>query len=487
MLISDGKVTHYIRTFFLSIISVIAISAFPVFFLYFQNVDEASFSEVIKPLLIFIAIGLLFFIFFLMISRSAAKSAIAANLFALVLLNYSLLEDGVQRAIPALRYWHILPIFLFILAHIAWFIWKKTSKDTAEKINLVLCTVFCGLIIFNGVIATPVIIKKNNIEKQQLSKYNTEQTFSSNSNLANIYYLIFDEYSSINFMKKYYNYDNSSLTNYLKKIGFNISYTSHNESIMTSTITANLVNLDYMVTNEMSESEKKYYRSNNMLFKLLRDKGYVINGVGDADFYGLNNIVGDINLTSNTADGKTISYLLLNKTVLWPFYTVSYSEDQKDIINALNYMKNPDNFSQSGCFTIGHIICPHTPFYFDKNGSPYSIPQSNWRDPKYYLEQYVFITKQIIEIVDSIIENDPESIIIIQSDHSARASTDAEIFLEMFALDDISNIFNAVYVKGKELNIEGLSGVNTLRLLLNEIMDQNFELINVPPDTYKYK
>ena len=44
-------------------------------------------------------------------------------------------------------------------------------------------------------------------------------------------------------MKKYYNYDNSAFTDYLEEIGFNVSYTSHNDSIETAN-TTNLVNLN---------------------------------------------------------------------------------------------------------------------------------------------------------------------------------------------------------------------------------------------------
>ena len=54
-----------------------------------------------------------------------------------------------------------------------------------------------------------------------------------------------------------------------------------------------------------------------------------------------------------------------------------------------------------------------------------------------------------MEIVESIVENDPNSIIIIQSDHSARASSDDDLFLNIFSLEDMSSVFNAVYCKGE--------------------------------------
>ena len=94
------------------------------------------------------------------------------------------------------------PIFLFILAHLAWFITKKVSKNLAETVSLVICIVFSSLILFNGIISVPTIINKISNEKQvkeQMGK--TAHIVDKDTDLPNIYYLIFDEYSSIDFMK----------------------------------------------------------------------------------------------------------------------------------------------------------------------------------------------------------------------------------------------------------------------------------------------
>jgi len=109
------------------------------------------------------------------------------------------------------------------------------------------------------------------------------------------------------------------------------------------------------------------------------------------------------------------------------------------------------------------------------------------KEKKYYLGQYIFATEKMREIAELLVENDPNSIIIIQSDHGARASSDPDLFLEIFPLEDVSNIFNAVYYKGEKLDIEGLSGVNTLRLVLNKAFTERFDMLEVPVDTYKYK
>jgi hypothetical protein len=120
-----------------------------------------------------------------------------------------------------------------------------------------------------------------------------------------------------------------------------------------------------------------------------------------------------------------------------------------------------------GVFTAFHINLPHCPFSFDEDGNRVkSTHYINWKDQKYYLGQYKYATKLMQKIVDTIIANDPESIIILQSDHSARAMEDAAVH-KTFDYNDITNFFNAVYFHGNELDIEGLSGINTLAKVLN--------------------
>ena len=471
--------THWLK----AILSIIAVSSYPILFLYFQNSDEASFADVIVPLIIFIGAGVMIFLISYIIIKCVSKAAIISSLFMLLLMNYSFLERGVRTIFPGLYYWHIFLICLFILGHIVWFIYKKVNKDIANLCILIINIVFCGLILLNGLIATPKIVNKISFEKQLKEQKVEEKILIKDDDMPNIYYLIFDEYSSIDFIKKYYNYDNSAFADNLEKIGFNVSYTSHNESTNTATITANLVNLDYIVKDKMPASEKDFYRKNNFLFNYLAKRNYEIVGVGDVKFYGLNNAVSTEKVSSKTIDGKTIADIIYERTFISPFYkNYSYTKGAQEILDALEYLKGVANYSKN-TFVLSHIVCPHAPFYFKSNGVPYKNPMEIWKDNNYYLGQYIFITSQIVEIVDSIITNDPECVIIVQSDHSARA--DSYENLNKFELKDKKSIFNAVYFKGEKIDIEGLSGVNTLRCLLNELFNDDFEMLEVPIDNSK--
>lgn len=61
-----------------------------------------------------------------------------------------------------------------------------------------------------------------------------------------------------------------------KRINFNVSETSINESIATTAILTNLANVDYLVDNKTPSGEKEVLRKNGKLFSTLRECGYEV-------------------------------------------------------------------------------------------------------------------------------------------------------------------------------------------------------------------
>ena len=92
--------------------------------------------------------------------------------------------------------------------------------------------------------------------------------------------------------------------------------------------------------------------------------------------------------------------------------------------------------------------------------------------------------------MDAIIENDPEAVIILQSDHGARYPFHCEMIREEKRNIEekyMENILNCVYwgAEVEAQDIEGLSGVNTLRLVLNIEFGSDFEMISVPVESMR--
>jgi hypothetical protein len=473
-----------------SVVAITAVAIFPAIFLYTYNADEVDFFETLESMFLFVGIGIVIAGIGCLFTKSSTKGALISILFMLVLINYALLERGVQSLLPPLRYWHILPTFVFILLHIFYLIHKKMPFEVSKDITKIICIVFMGLILVNTVSASPVIANK--INQKKISQLDNNENLSNyqitNETNPNIYLLIFDEYASFNMIKKCYDYDNSQFASFLNSKGFTVSMNSHNESLITSTVTTNLVNLEYIVDNTTLESEKEGKRHSGKLFSILNGNGYTIKGVGFASWYGLeDSLDGESVSGAQTIGGETFRDILLQRTAVYPFTRPNISAYAQMLNDSIDYFNQNSNFSKNE-FIILHLLSPHTPFAVDANGN--AVPYDHymdWEDKQYYLGQYIYVTKLMTQLVESIIKNDPDSIIILQSDHGARASKNPNYFVPRFDLDDMNGILNAVYYRGEPISeIEGQSGVNTLRIVLNMLLDSGLELVEVPKDEYQY-
>lgn len=479
-----------IKRWAVPVLTVIFVSIFPAVFLYGNNSNEADIQDVLEPMLLFAAGALVFFGVNALISRSPSKSAVVTVLFTLVFENFAGLENLLLKVAPSLRYWHTTAIFAFVLVHIAAAVYRYLSKEMEFAAVSVLCLVFGALTVINCVTAIPGEINKWNAEELRKSEFQQSQNdvvSGTSQDMPNIYLLIFDEYAGFQQIQKYYHYDNNVLKEFLNDHGFTISLESHNESIMTSTITTNLVNLEYVVDNNTPEAEKEVLRHNGKLFTILSELGYEIRKLTTMGFYGQDYIAssGQNGHAVATAGGETIDTILYKKTAVYPFlhHEVKISFDE------LDFLTNPENIPQEPAFSLMHISLPHTPFYYDEYGGENSYTDwVNWNDDKIYLGQYKYTTKLMMNVLDVLCQNDPNSLIIVMSDHGARASTDLSLFMEKFELNDMNNILNAFYYCGEDLSqYTDKSAVNTLRLLLNHALGTNYTELEVPVDTYEYK
>ena len=119
--------------------------------------------------------------------------------------------------------------------------------------------------------------------------------------------------------------------------------------------------------------------------------------------------------------------------------------------------------------TYTYMLATHVPFMFDEYGGIIPYGQNrNWEDPSVYLNQYKFINKHMMATLSTIVEHDPDSIIVMMSDHGIRYHADCTLKHTFYITDkDSCRIMNAVYIKGQQYDIEGLSGINTLRFILS--------------------
>lgn len=477
----------------LGILSVILVCLYPCLFMYFRNAGESSFSDITTVALLFVGTGIVLMVIYTIIFRKLSKAITLTNVTMLIICNFELfvgLMENKQWLHKDVMVLIAAAILLDILGHILY----KKSEDFSYTANLLFFIVFGGLILVNGIPAIPTITEKMSVtvekENDILASLNANSVNVKKA--PNIYCMIFDEYAGPENLKHYYNFDNEDFVYNMEQLNFNRSVGSYTqESIDTWTCIPNLLNLNYVVSDDMTQAGRLEYMD-AYIYDVVDYLGYDINTVSFPEFLyeeRSNESFSGNNLFENTAG----YFVLENSIFLRPYLKyqdykttgtnkteLNYGEK---MVSAMNCFKGFTELSKESKpqFNLAYFSAPHIGFYYTEDGRINTLEeQVNWENHSYYLGYMKWTNHRIEEMVSEIITKDPESIIIILSDHGARyVKHGGEMGYDVEGLDPKyeKNILNMVYYKGEEFDIEGLSGINTLRKILNEQFGANLEML----------
>ena len=118
---------------------------------------------------------------------------------------------------------------------------------------------------------TPGVIKASNVgaASEPAPSGSEPEEFG----LPNIYFFILDEYSSFDMMKKYYDYDNKALDDFLNVKGFNVIRESYATDNQTEHSMCDMLNLSY-ISRHYSKSKCYKAIASSKMFKVLSGLGY---------------------------------------------------------------------------------------------------------------------------------------------------------------------------------------------------------------------
>lgn len=456
------------------------LSIYPVLSLYINNINEVRIIEIILPILMNITIIEIIMFLIKFITKNYISSIVYACIIFYIIMYFKLIDENQMSSIP---YWNSVPLVLYITIVLLFIIHKTKLRKVLDKILL-----FSVI----GIIASLSVSIINNIDqikilssnetfsdkKVEFIEDNNSMEFYKKNELPNIYYIILDEYSSFKQMKKWYDFDNKEFYDFLKKHNFNIIEDSRNESMNSSTIyiTTNLINISYVsVDNNYIKANK--LRDQPFLFKLLDKYGYNVNYQGGPQI-GWNN--SKIKISSTTIEGYTLLDIIYGNNILYPLFEKNINVMQQKELDLYNYLENYINIVKKSSFLYIHFRAGHVPLIFNENTINTPDKFFNNIDKSLYIGQIKYTNSRIMQMVSNIIEKEPDSIIIIQSDHSQRNLRNASR-KKIIPVKDSQQVFNAVYYKGETLEFDNtLSGVNTVRLVIDKILNTNLGVIDVP-------
>lgn len=310
-----------------------------------------------------------------------------------------------------------------------------------------------------------------------------------------IYYIILDGYGSEEMLDAIHGYDNSKFVGELETRGFSIADNSRSNYIRTILSLGSSLNMQYLdtISEEMGDSYLWWPLmgtiSQNQVRQFLGAQGYLSVSIANGwDFTSLE--VADVlvkpypiflnkfeELYFQSTNLSTLSFL--NKLgVSIP----AYDTHRRTVLFEFEKISDISEDVSSPKFVFVHIISPHAPFIFDKDGSsltpsyPFTFaddryflsPPSKYRSG--YLAQLEYINQKTLEAIDAILENSKEPpIIVLQGDHGSGVymdyhSADNSCLYERFS------ILNAYYLPGMPLQSfpSDISPVNTFRMIFNE-------------------
>lgn len=473
-------------------LAVFLICLFPCSFHYFNNAGEAYLQDMLPALGIFLITAVVLFLIAWPLVRSAGKAAFFSGIAMLAVTNGGLLIALALRLIHRhnpIYFLVLIPVVLVILLVIL-----RKKNPPVKELSMVICIACGALILMQAILAAPVLIDKVTFQREKSTIDVDAVEFQGEK--PNVYFLMVDEYSGTENFKRYFDFDNAEFYSFLRDRGFTISdFTSNTESIWTSTIVPNLMNLEYVVEDDATEHEKRMYLGKSVLIDLFRHNGYQVNLISHQNF-----ITGDgCRSIAPLQFPEKITKFIVNNSVIRFMPRVQhvleklmpgenrreYARELREIMDLTVRCTDFIEAEKGPTLTISYIQCPHYPFLFDAEGN-FRDGGFNFKDQYIFLDQVQFVSSMLQDTIENILAEDPNSLIVVQSDHGARypgqmlmtyGEPDYDPYVETVYMQ---NALNCVYYPDTAWDIEGKSSINTWRTILNQLFGTDFDMLEQP-------
>ncbi len=474
-----------------SFVSLVLVCLYPCLFQYTGNIPEARFQDALVFFGIFLSIGALLYLAVLGITRQAGAAGLLSSLGMLVFTNIGLVTKSVQAHAPWFRARYPLAAVLVIGILLLVLLRKKQWRCGVPCLLIALA--LGGMSLTSLGMAAPKLWHAHQEYQQRRQQPGETVSAQTAENLPNVYYYLYDEFAGPECLSYFYDFDHSGFYEKLEQRGFSCSNNSYNvESTETVQLIPDLYGLDYGVP--------PYFESGDgavpQLYQVFQDMGYRIHLVNHMDFLDTDGT----KVLTHGQHADSIGVYLYQNSLLPSVPVLSGLVEQlpqlqtetayEDMLQeSLGLMESAWRYAEDGpTLTLGYVQCPHTYFLYDADGNPVPAEHGNdWADPQYYLGYLQYASSRILSAVDEIQSHDPGAIIILQSDHGARTLYHASLhgLAAESRRDDVhhqQNVLNCVYLPGESVDIQGKSGVNTLRTVLNQAFGMHMPMVDPPHD-----
>jgi hypothetical protein len=480
----------------LSLASTFLLSFVSLCFLYVGHSHLFSPWELIRPLII------LWTIFFLLsfpaywITKDWNWAGLLLILILLGFFSHSIFAYAYSLTVLTFLF-TIWTVYRFLLKrkftfHLVYFVINIVSLVSIVLMSMVTVTQFQKV---------PFIYYKKALDVIQSKEY--VKLNGKKNPRPDIYYFVLDGYGRSDILKSYYKFDNSEFIDNLKQKGFVVpsnSRSNYPKTVISVTSTLNMNYIDHL-TPEIKNSTFWWLMSpwldNNLARTSLERIGYTSVSTS-TDWSITDNPTTDYYLKSHPIILTDFERYFFGATPAKLFQPLLENVSSMPTFNAhrRSQLNNFDAMQEivkipGPKFVFAHIILPHPPFVFSRDGSPLNppsafslndakeFPESSEQYREQYVDQVQFLNGRLEPMIDSILENSKEPpIIILQADHGPGMQTDFGSAANTCLAERFST-FSAYYLPGMDTAEipQNVAPVNLFRIIFDHYFDAGLPLL----------
>jgi hypothetical protein len=492
------------------------LAIFPILFLYSRNMGEFPLGVVWIPLIKSLLLTTAGLALLRIPTGSWPRAGIVASAFLLLFYSYGHLRVALYGlpfdidALPLKAHTILFPLAVILFVIISILVLRSRSRF--ENLTRILNFAAIMLVIFSAseIAAYKVTTREAEWFEVDHSIFGpADSGLTAPLELPDIYYIVLDAYPRADNLLELYGHDNSKFIDFLTSRDFFVARGATSNYSRTILSLASSLNFSYMDTlATIVGEEQTNLRPIRQLIEQSRARevlsrfGYrfvaIRSGFQNTELKGA-----DLYLTPGqrgefeAALIRTTSAAPVNAWFSRVSDTVAGAHRERDRERVLYAFEQIPKAAGVGSpvFVFAHIVAPHPPFVFDRDGSDVEsgryfafssandlirregLTRAEYRDR--FLDQLLFINGKVCALVDSLIGNSPvPPIIILRGDHGP-GTFSHHSGLHNTYLGDRMSILYAVSIPGidNSLLYQSITPVNTFRVIFNGLFGGSFSML----------
>lgn len=468
------------------------IPVFGVLSFYSSNILVFELSEMVRPIAISLAAVTIFLAALWIWLRDAGLAAAIVAIVAAVFVSYGHVHDLIDASGDHRVWLPVAVVSIGVFAYAAWFR-RRWARGVGRFLNYATVPLVAIPLVSIGLLFRPSVeLDDPSIPDRAAA------AISGVVERPDIYYIILDSYDRADMLEPF---DNSAFLTSLEDRGFYVADRARSNYRKTEFSIPSSLSMRYLDEfDRFGDAEKLQARElarDHLLGRVLERLGYRTVHLDSGFSATSSNTAADL-LVDFTPSGPVVirdragptgtsgdSRVAPNR-FLWEFARTTLLKPFVDVLRRQS-QRAPYSWSDPGralaafaylrtipaldgpTFTFAHIIKPHHPFNFDRNGNISPYPGfSDDHDPTVpgaYHGQLLYVNELVLETVDFLLrESSQPPVIVISSDHGTG----------MGLGDDARNAILAAYHLpngGNEVLYPSITSVNSFRVILDYYFD----------------